>query len=268
MAIRVVVNGGAGRMGGRVLAHLLEDPELLLVGVREFSGHPAQGLDAGRVAGKEDLGVRVVAHLSGVGSEIDAVVDFSLPAATIELAGEVAARKAALVTGTTGLGGEERQALMDLAREVPCVLAPNMSVGVNLLFKIAADVARTLGDGYDVEIVEAHHRFKVDAPSGTAVRLAHEIARARGVPLDENACYGREGKPGPRKPDEIGILAVRAGDIVGEHTVLFGGLGERLELVHRAHTRDNFALGALRALKWVVKQPAGLYDMMDVLGLR
>lgn len=268
MAIRVLVNGGAGRMGRRIVALLLEDPELRLAGVMESANHPAQGLDAGTLAGKGEIGVRVVADLSEAGSEVDAIVDFSVPAATLEIAKEVAPRRTALVIGTTGFTEAERKTLAGQVKDLPCVLAPNMSVGVNVLFKIAADVARILGDGYDVEIVEAHHRFKADAPSGTAMRLAEGIALAKGVDLSEKACYGRQGRPGARNSDEIGVLAVRAGDIVGEHTVLFGGLGERLELVHRAHTRDNFALGALRAVKWVVRQRPGLYDMMDVLGLR
>jgi 4-hydroxy-tetrahydrodipicolinate reductase len=268
MAIRVLVNGGAGRMGRRVVALLLEDPDLCLVGVMESVSHPAQGLDAGTLVGKGDLGVRVVADLTEVDSEVDAVVDFSVPASTLEVAKKVSSRRTAVVIGTTGFTESERKTLASRVKDVPCVLAPNMSVGVNVLFRIASDVARILGDGYDVEVVEAHHRFKADAPSGTALRLAEGIARAKGVDLSGKACYGRQGRPGARKPDEIGILAVRAGDIVGEHTVLFGGLGERLELVHRAHTRDNFALGALRAVKWVVRQRPGLYDMMDVLGLR
>jgi 4-hydroxy-tetrahydrodipicolinate reductase len=143
-----------------------------------------------------------------------------------------------------------------------------MSMGVNVLFKLVHDVTRVLGEAYDIEIVEAHHRFKEDAPSGTALRLGEEVARAREVRFAEKACYGREGRCGARRADEVAILAVRAGDIVGEHTVIFGGLGERIELVHKAHTRDNFALGALRAAKWVTRQPPGMYDMMDVLGLR
>ena len=268
MAISVLINGGAGRMGRRILSLLLEDPELSLAGVLEAEGHPLQGKDAGSLVGKPDLGVPVVAGFDELRKEPDAVIDFTLPPVTLALAEEIGRRKKSVVIGTTGLTKEERERLSDLLKDSACVQAPNMSVGVNVLFKVAADVARTLGAAYDVEIVEAHHRFKADAPSGTALRLAEGIAEARGIDLAEKARYGREGRPGERDSEEVGILAVRAGDIVGEHTVVFGGIGERLELVHKAHTRDNFALGALRAVKWVAGKPAGMYDMMDVLGLR
>ncbi len=268
MAIRLVVNGAGGRMGRRIVALASEDPDLSVVGAVEAAGHPALGQDAGTLAGVKPLGVRVVASVSDLGGDFDAVVDFSAPAATLAMAAEAGRRNKPMVIGTTGFSEAERKSLVERLRGVPAVLAPNMSVGVNVLFRIAADVARFLGDGYDVEIVEAHHRLKADAPSGTALRLAEGIAREKGVDLSSAARYGRQGRPGPRKSEEIGILAARAGDIVGEHTVLFAGPGERLELVHRAHTRDNFAQGALRAAKWVVRQPAGLYDMMDVLGLR
>ncbi len=268
MATRVLVNAGAGKMGRRVLALLLEDPDLELVGVREMEGHPAVGSDAGHLVGKGDLGVTVVPAGAQLPVEVDVAIDFSAPQATLNLAGELGRKHIPMVSGTTGFTDPERDELSELLKGVAFVLAPNMSVGVNVLFKLAYDVTRILGEGFDIEIVEAHHRFKADAPSGTALRLGQEVARARQVALAEKACYGREGRCGARSPDEVGILAVRAGDIVGEHTVIFGGLGERIELVHKAHTRDNFAMGALRAAKWVTGQPAGMYDMMDVLGLR
>jgi len=266
--VRVLINGGGGRMGKMILSHLLKDPELALAGVREVPGHSAQGRDAGSLVGGGDLGVPVVERLDRLGARPDVVIDFTAPAATLELADDMADAGIPLVSGTTGLSEEQRKALARRLSAVPCVLAPNMSVGVNVLFKLVEEAARILGEGYDAEIVEAHHRFKADAPSGTALRLAEGIARARGIRLAEQARYGREGKPGPRTRDEVGILAVRAGDIVGEHTVTFGGIGERVELVHKAHTRDNFALGSLRAAKWVVRQPPGMYDTLDVLGLR
>ena len=268
MAIKVLINAGAGRMGRRILALLLEDSELSLAGVREMAGHPSQGQDAGTLIGTSELGVKVIFGQEEPAIEPEVVIDFSMPKATIEIARVAAERKWPLVIGTTGLSEAEKHKLQQYQEGLPWVLAPNMSVGVNLLFKLAADVTRILGDSFDIDIVEAHHRFKADAPSGTAVRLGEEIARARGVELTDKACYGRQGRPGARPADEIGILAVRAGDIVGEHTVIFGSLGERIELVHKAHTRDNFALGALRAAKWIIRQPPGLYDMMDVLGLR
>lgn len=268
MAIHVAVNGGAGKMGKRILSLLLEDPELILAGILEAPGHPSQGLDAGPLVGRSDLGVKVAPGLGGCAKEPDVIIDFTTPAATVALAEEAGKSGKSMVIGTTGLTDSERSHVADSLCGTASVLAPNMSVGVNVLFKVAADVARILGTGYDMEIVEAHHRQKADAPSGTALRLAEAIAEARGIDLREKARYGREGRPGARDPEEVGVFAVRAGDIVGEHTVIFGGTGERLELTHRAHTRDNFALGALRAAKWVQGKPPGLYDMMDVLGLR
>ncbi len=268
MATKVLINAGAGRMGRRILALLLEDSELSLVGIREKAGHSSQGQDAGSLVGTRELGVKVAASSDELASEPEVVIDFSMPAVSLELAREAAQKKWSLVIGSTGFSEAELAQLKEYQQGLAWVVAPNMSVGVNLLFKLAGDVARILGEGWDIDIVEAHHRFKADAPSGTAAKLGEEVARAKGVALSEKACYGRQGRPGARPSDEIGILAVRAGDIVGEHTVIFGGMGERLELVHKAHTRDNFALGALRAAKWVMQQPPGMYDMMDVLGLR
>ncbi len=268
MATRVLVNAGAGKMGRRVLTLLLEDPDLELVGVREVAGNPAVGQDAGQLVGKQDLGISVLAVGEALPEAVDVVIDFSAPAATLDLAEVLGREKISLVSGTTGFTEPELEKLSECMKAVPFVLAPNMSVGVNVLFKLAHDVTQILGESFDVEIVETHHRFKADAPSGTALRLGEEIARAREVALSEKACYGREGRCGARTGGEVGILAVRAGDVVGEHTVIYGGMGERIELVHKAHTRDNFAMGALRAAKWVMGQPAGRYDMMDVLGLR
>jgi 4-hydroxy-tetrahydrodipicolinate reductase len=173
-----------------------------------------------------------------------------------------------MVIGTTGFSGDGLKEVGTLSREMRCVMAPNMSVGVNVMFKIADEMARILGDDYDMEILEVHHRLKKDAPSGTAMRLAQILAKAVGRDLDRVGVYERHGVIGQRTDEEIGIQTWRAGDITGEHTVMFGGMGERLELIHRAHSRDNFARGAVRAALWVVKQPKGLYDMQDVLGLR
>ena len=174
----------------------------------------------------------------------------------------------AMVLGTTGFAPPQIAEIHALASRAHLVFAPNMSVGVNLMFKVVADIARVLGEGYDVEIVEAHHRLKKDAPSGTAIKLGQVIAHALGRELEKTGVYSRHGIIGQRTDAEIGIQTVRAGDIVGEHTVLFGGMGERLEIIHRAHSRDNFARGAVRAAQWVVSQPPGLYDMQDVLGLK
>ena len=180
----------------------------------------------------------------------------------------VASKGLAMVIGTTGITGDGLEELKDLARNIRCVMAPNMSVGVNVMFKIADEMARIIGNDYDMEILEAHHRLKKDAPSGTAVRLAQILAGAVDRDLEEVGVYARKGMIGERTDAEIGIQTWRAGDITGEHTVMFGGIGERLELTHRAHNRDNFARGAVKAAKWVVNQPECLYDMQDVLGLK
>src|SRR5262249_14438283 len=174
----------------------------------------------------------------------------------------------AMVIGTTGFSTSELDEVRTLARQVPCVCSPNMSVGVNLIYKVIAEMAKTLGDEYDIEVIEAHHRLKKDAPSGTALKIAEILARAVNRDLNHVGVYARKGMIGERKKGEIGIQTIRAGDIVGDHTILFGGVGERIEVTHRASSRDTFARGALRAARWVVKQPPGLYDMMDVLGLR
>ncbi len=251
--IKLVVNGALGRMGKRIIACAAQDPELEVVGAVDLMEHRGSPY--------------VTTELGGVVKNADVVIDFTshvgLPA-TIDI---VSAAGKALVIGTTGLTRQEQSALDKAAKRVPLVYAPNMSAGVNLVFQLAAQIAGTLGSGYDVEIVESHHNQKKDAPSGTARKLAEKIAEALGRDLDKSAVYGREGMTGPRKTSEIGIHAVRAGDIVGEHTVIFAGPGERIELTHRAHSRDTFARGALRAAKWVVGKPPGHYSMLDVLGL-
>ena len=173
-----------------------------------------------------------------------------------------------MVIGTTGIGAADLERARELSATIPCVLSPNMSVGVNILFKVLAEVASTLGDDYDVEVFETHHRFKKDSPSGTALRMAQVIASALGRDLGRAGIFGRKGMVGERVKEEIAIHALRAGDVVGEHTVVFGGMGERVEITHRAHSRDNFARGALRAARWVIGRPPGVYDMQDVLGLK
>jgi 4-hydroxy-tetrahydrodipicolinate reductase len=172
-----------------------------------------------------------------------------------------------MVIGTTGFSTVQLDELRSLAQQIPCVFSPNMSVGVNLICKVIGEMAKTLGDDYDIEIIEAHHRMKKDAPSGTALKIAEVLARSVGRDLNHVGVYARKGILGERTKEEIGIQTIRAGDIIGDHTILFGGMGERIEVTHRASSRDTFARGALRAAKWVVRQPAGLYDMMDVLSL-
>ncbi len=265
---RVVVCGAMGRMGKAILALLKDRPYgLVLSGAVEAAGHPALGRDAFEAAGFGRAGVSVSDDFAGAIAGADVAVDFTRADSSVAHARAAAAAGRAIVVGSTGFTPEQTDAVRSAARAVPCVLSPNMSVGVNLMFKTAADMAKVLGDDYDVEIVEVHHRFKKDSPSGTAVKLADAVAGALGRTMGDAGVYGRQGMVGERTRKEIGVFAVRAGDVVGEHTLIFGGIGERLEITHRAHSRDTFARGAVRAAAWVVGKPAGLYDMKAVLGL-
>ncbi len=264
----VIVAGAAGRMGSRVVACLQDAPDLRLVGALEAPGHPALGKDAGEAAGVGRLGVVISAEAAAALTRERILIEFSVPDATLEhlrIVGKVGGRA---VIGTTGLTTPQREEVARLAEKVPILLSPNMSVGVNLAFKLLAQMAQVLGDEYDVEITETHHRFKKDAPSGTALRMAEVIAEALGRDLNRVAVYGRQGAPGERRRKEIGLLSLRSGDVVGEHTVCFGNLGERLELTHRAHSRDTFARGAIRAARFIAGASPGLYSMQDVLGLK
>jgi 4-hydroxy-tetrahydrodipicolinate reductase len=266
--IRAIVTGAGGRMGSRIVSLIAETDGIALAGAVERRGHPWLGRDAGEGIGLGRTGILIGDDLAGCIEEGDVVIDFTahdISAGHLEIA---ARSGKAIVIGSTGFTSEETFRARELAGSIPCVIAPNMSVGVNLLFKILADVAGILGADYDVEIVEAHHRLKKDAPSGTALRMAQIISESLGRDLDKVGVYSRRGMIGERTGQEIGIQTLRAGDIVGEHTVMFGGMGERLEFTHRAHSRDNFARGAIRAALWVVGRPNGLYDMQDVLGLR
>ena len=255
-------------MGSRIISLLSERVDISLGGAAEQPGHPAVGCDAGEAACIGKTGIFVRDRLEDCIGDGDVVVDFSHHEASMRHL-EIAVRaNKAIVIGSTGFTAAEYRIIEKLAPATRCVLAPNMSVAVNVMYKLLETAARILGDEYDVEIVEAHHRMKKDAPSGTALKMADVVAKALGRDLDEVGAYARKGMIGERKQSEIGLQAVRAGDIVGEHTVMFGGMGERLEIVHRASSRDNFARGALRAALWVVDQPNGLYDMQDVLGLK
>ncbi|MBI2154991.1 MAG: 4-hydroxy-tetrahydrodipicolinate reductase [Candidatus Rokubacteria bacterium] len=264
----VVVAGAAGRMGCRVVACLGDSPDLRLAGALEAPGHPAIGRDAGEVAGIGRLSVAITADPAALLTRERILIEFSIPEATLEHLRVVAGAGGRAVIGTTGFTAPQREEIGRLAQKVPILVSPNMSVGVNLAFKLLAQMAQTLGDEYDVEITEVHHRFKKDAPSGTALRMAEVIAEALGRDLGRVAVYGRQGTPGERKRDEIAILSGRSGDVVGEHTASFGNLGERLELTHRAHSRDTFARGALRAARFIAGAPPGLYSMQDVLALK
>lgn len=268
--LKVMITGAAGRMGQRLVAGVSAEPDLQLVGATERPGHSALGRDAGVVAGVGELQVLIQEDFSSAlqSGRPEVVIDFTAPAATLAQVGVCARGRVAMVIGTTGFQPEERDRLAELAKPIPVLLAPNMSVGVNLMFHLCRIAAEVLGEGFDIEVVEAHHRLKKDAPSGTAVRLGEILASARGWKYPEVERTHRAGMIGERPRKEIGMQTVRAGDIVGEHTVFFAGTGERLEIIHRATSRDTFARGALRAARWVVKQPPGLYSMQDLLGLR
>ncbi len=262
--IHVAVSGAAGRMGRTLIRLIAEAEDLQLVAALEAPGHPCLGTSAGALGGGADLDLEVSEDLS---ETPDVLVDFSLPDGSIQRIAACAATGVPCVVGTTGFSDEQRERIEAAAKETAVVLAPNMSVGVNVLFHTAAELARALGDAYDIEIVEAHHRFKKDAPSGTAIKIAEEIARATGRNLDETVVHGRGPGHPPRRPGEIGLHAIRGGDIVGEHIIYYTTLGERLELKHVAHSRETFGRGALRALRWVADRGPGLYSMADVLGL-
>jgi len=265
---RVIVAGAAGRMGQRIIHMVHAHPGLQLSGAFERPGSPAIGKDAGVVCGLGETGVIVAEGLAAVIDRGDVLIDFTFHEATIDFAKQAADRGTAMVIGTTGLSAAQLATLKSLAdAHFPCVQSPNMAVGVNVLFKLVAKAAAILGDAYDVEIVEAHHRMKKDAPSGTAIKLGQMAAAALGRDLAEVGVMERNGMIGERTGREIGIQTIRGGDIVGEHTVYFAGMGERLEITHRASSRDNFARGATRAAAWVAGKPNGLYSMFDVLDL-
>jgi 4-hydroxy-tetrahydrodipicolinate reductase len=266
--LRLAVPGAAGKMGKMILKVISETPTCELVAAVERPGSPHLGQDAGTVAGLAPLGILLQKELDPALDRADVLIDFTAPVATAWTVSRAAEREVAMVIGTTGLGEAELKAVQKAAERIPVVLSANMSLGVNVLFGLLSQAARALGAGYDVEIVELHHRLKKDAPSGTALAMAHVVAEALGRDLGKVARYGREGEVGTRPPEEIGMLAVRGGDIVGEHTAYFCGLGERLELTHRASSRETFARGAVRAAEWLRDRDPGLYDMQDVLGLR
>jgi 4-hydroxy-tetrahydrodipicolinate reductase len=263
----IAVSGAAGRMG-RALVELSQQTDgISLRAAFEQPGAPEIGADAGAVAGIGELGVPIRADVAAASDAFDVLIDFTVPEATVQHVGVCRDAGKRMVIGTTGLG-DSRAVVEEAARDIAIVFAPNMSIGVNLCFKLVELAALALRDDVDIEIIEAHHRHKVDAPSGTAVRMGEIVADALGRDLDECAVYGREGRTGPRDHRTIGFETIRAGDIVGEHTVMFAGTGERVEIAHRASSRMTFAGGALRAARWVMDRDRGLFDMQDVLGLR
>jgi 4-hydroxy-tetrahydrodipicolinate reductase len=258
--IKIGVAGAAGKMGSRIAALSKEYEGLELAAAFERKGHQDIGRDVG--------GILLAGGIGEIIDSVDLIIDFTSVESTKENLKAASARGKAMVIGTTGFTAADIREMDPLLKSIPCVMASNMSLGVNLLLKVLGDVAAALGDDYDVEIVEAHHRLKKDAPSGTALKMAQVIADAVHRNLDDVAVYARKGIIGQRTKKEIGIQTVRAGDIVGEHTVLFGGLGERIEIIHKASSRDTFARGALRAALWLKGKGPGLYDMQDVLGLK
>ena len=267
MTIQTAIAGVSGRMGRALLEAVAADPGSTLAAAIDRPGSPLVGQDAGVVYGAMS-GVKVSDQAQPALAGAQVLIDFTRPEATFGYLDACAAAGVPLVIGTTGFDETGKARILDAARRIPIVFAPNMSVGVNLLMKLAELAAQVLADGYDIEIIEAHHRHKVDAPSGTALGLGQAVARAINRDLTECAVYGREGVTGERKPDTIGFATVRGGDIVGDHTLLFAGIGERVELTHKASSRATFAQGALRAAKWLQGKAPGLYDMRDVLGLK
>lgn len=269
--IKVVIAGASGRMGQALLQALVAAPDLRLYAALDRPGAAALGRDAGELIGAP-LGVLVSADVAAALTGADVLIDFTRPDATLNHLAICREKGVGAVIGTTGFDAAGKAAIAAAAETIPIVFAPNMSVGVNLALKLLDMAARVLDEGFDIEIIEAHHRHKVDAPSGTALALGEAVAKALGRDLKECAVYGREGVTGERDPSTIGFATVRGGDIVGDHTVLFAGTGERLEITHKASSRMTFALGALRAARHIVgrraSNPRGLLDMQDVLSLR
>ncbi len=264
MKPKLIVCGAAGRMGKRIISLAVEADEFDVIAAIENQDHPDIGKDAGLVAGIQPINIEIGSNYP---DSSDVVIDFSQPAAdkTIDYCTE---NNAALVLGTTGLSDEQREKIKAASEKVPVIYGTNMSVGMNVLFSIVGKVAAMLGDEYDIEIIEQHHRFKKDAPSGSALTLAENICKAteRGYP--DSLVHGRDGKEALRQEGSIGMHAVRAGDITGEHSVIFGTLGEKVTLSHTAHSRDTFARGALRAAKWLIGKKPASYSMADVLGIK
>lgn len=265
---RAAVLGACGRMGQRLVHAILDEPRLLLAGALEAQGHPSSGQDIGLIVGRGNIGVRVSRDLDEVASGADVLIDFTTPHASMAHLRKAVELNKAIVMGTTGFSAQQWEEISRIAPKTRCVISPNMSVGVNVVLGLLEIACRVLGEDYDVEVIEFHHRNKIDAPSGTALKMAQVLASSFGRDLKEVGVFARHGQIGARRPGEIGVQSVRAGDIVGEHTVVFAGVGERIEITHRAHSRDNFAKGAVRAALWVVEMPEGLYDMQDVLGLK
>jgi 4-hydroxy-tetrahydrodipicolinate reductase len=267
MAVRIAVFGAGGKMGRAIVRAIADAGGAALAAAIERSDYPYLAADAAQIAGLAASGVRVVDQRPSKDAA-DVWIDFTVAAATMANVKAAVAAGVSMVIGATGLSAADKEQIAAAAKRIPIVFAPNFSVGVNVMLKLVADAARTLGPAYDIEIVETHHRDKRDAPSGTALRLAEAVAEASGRDLATTARYERHGDIGPRTAAEIGIQALRGGDVAGDHTVFFLGQGDRIEITHRASSRDTFAHGAVKAALWLSGKPAGLFDMRDVLGLK
>jgi 4-hydroxy-tetrahydrodipicolinate reductase len=266
MGIRLAIAGASGRMGRMLIEAALADPAMQIAAALDRADSPELGRDCGDFLGRR-TGVPIVADLDRL-ADAEVLIDFTRPEGTLAHVAACRQRGVRMVIGTTGFDDAGRNAIRAASESVGIVFAPNMSVGVNATFRLLEVAAAILSSGYDIEIIEAHHRHKVDAPSGTALRMGEVVAAAQGMALKEAAVFAREGVTGERKPGTIGFSAVRGGDIVGDHTVMFAGTGERIEITHRAGSRMPYALGSMRAARFVAGQPRGLFDMQDVLGLR
>jgi 4-hydroxy-tetrahydrodipicolinate reductase len=265
--IRYAIAGSSGRMGRTLIEAVQQDPDATLAAALEHASSPLLGKDAGELVGAP-CGVRITSDLDAALAAADCLIDFTRPEGTLLHLEACRRHRVSLVIGTTGFSAQGKFAIEEAAREIPVVFAPNMAVGVNAVFRLLDVAARILNEGYDVEVIEAHHRHKVDAPSGTALRMGEVVAKALARDLSDCAVYGREGHTGERPATQIGFSTIRGGDIVGDHTVLFAGAGERIEITHKSASRMPYALGALRAGRFMKGRHNGLFDMQDVLGLK
>ncbi len=268
MALRIGMFGATGRMGRRIVELASVDEEFEVAAGIEYPGHPGIGQTLGTLLGIAGLDAPLVGNLHEVINDVECIIAFATPEATVDCMRAAHSVRKPVVIGTTGLSDAQMEEVTRLSQHVPCLMAANMSIGINVMLGISKELAKLLGNNYDIEIIEAHHNQKVDSPSGTALMLGEAVAEATKRMLRKDAVFGRHGNVGKRPKDEIGIHAVRGGDIAGEHTILFAGQGERIEITHRAHSRDNFARGALRAAKFISRQPPGFYTMQDALKLR
>ena len=265
--LKIAVAGASGRMGQMLIETIGQADDMLLAGALDIAGSPSIGVDAGAFGGKA-TGVAICATPAAALAGARYVIDFTRPEGTLALLPYCAQHGIKVIIGTTGFDAAGRAAIAAAAEKTAIVLAPNMSVGVNVTMKLLELAAASFAEGYDIEIVEAHHRHKVDAPSGTALMMGEVIATAQGRKLDDVAVYARHGVTGPREPSSIGFATIRGGDVVGDHTVLFAGIGERIEITHKSSSRVTYAHGSLRAARFLADKATGLYDMQDVLGLR